>query len=233
MMPRLVKPELLDTLPSTNEEAQGSRRDLRRINRLMGHAGILARAWRDIGAEQYCSRIVDLGGGDGTLLLGVARRITSFSRIRSALIVDRQPLLSDATRLEFETLGCQVQIDSADIFEWLSEASIVPNTFVLANLFLHHFEGGDLRRLLQLIARRASGFAVCEPRRSALSLAASRLLGFIGCNRVTRHDAVVSVSGGFRGRELIQAWEESANWELLEREAGLFSHLFCGRRKVV
>jgi hypothetical protein len=232
MRARLVEPELLDELSPGQPEAQASRRDLRRINKLMGHARIFSSAWRDTDADQWCSRIVDLGGGDGNLLLQLARRIGSFSRVRTAVIVDRQPIIADETRREFERLGWKITTVSADVFKWLSESPTAPNTFLLANLFLHHFQEQALQKLLRLIAQQGEAFAACEPWRSAVSLAASRLLGFIGCNPVTRHDAVISVRAGFRGRELTDAWGQLGNWELHEREAGLFSHLLWGRKKV-
>jgi hypothetical protein len=108
---------------------------------------------------------------------------------------------------------------------------VIPQTFLVANLFLHPFEGEALRGLLGLIPRQCEGVAACEPRRSAFSLAAARLLGFIGCNRVTRHDAVISVRAGFRGRELTEWWGDAHDWHLGEGEAGLFSHLFWGTKR--
>jgi hypothetical protein len=229
-MPRLVQPELLDELPSAHTEAQASRHDLQRINTLMGHTRIFAKVWRETHADQWCSRLVDLGGGDGTLLLQMAKVISPFSRIRTALIIDRQPVLSKETRRDFESLGWSATTEAADVFQWLSAEPAPPNTFFIANLFLHHFDEEDLRRLLKLISRQGEAFAACEPRRSAFSLAASRLLGLIGCNRVTRHDAVISVRAGFRGCELTEAWGEPGSWNLHEREAGLFSHLVWGRK---
>ena len=43
-MERCVEPEMLDRLPAADPEAIRSRSDLRRVNRLMGHAGIIRRA---------------------------------------------------------------------------------------------------------------------------------------------------------------------------------------------
>ena len=56
---------------------------------------------------------------------------------------------------------------------------------VLANLFVHHFEGELAARLLDGIGTHADAFVCCEPRRSRFALAGSRLLGLIGCNDVT------------------------------------------------
>jgi hypothetical protein len=55
------------------------------------------------------------------------------------------------------------------------------------------------------------------------------MLGAIGCNDVTRHDAVASVRAGFRDGQLSALWP-AGPWKLTERGAGLFSHLFVARR---
>jgi len=70
-----------------------------------------------------------------------------------------------------------------------------------------------------------------EPRRSAPALTCSRLLWAIGCNTVTRHDAVVSVGAGFAGRELAALWPSATpdHWDLAEESAGLFGHLFVAK----
>jgi hypothetical protein len=101
---------------------------------------------------------------------------------------------------------------------------------IVANLFLHHLDSGSLRRLLALAAVRAPLFIACEPRRSAPALWASRLVGLIGCNDVTRHDAVISVRAGFAGRELSALWPADGGWFLIEKAAPPFSHVFVARR---
>ena len=63
------------------------------------------------------------------------------------------------------------------------------------------------------------------------TLAAARMCGLIGCNSVTRHDAVVSVRAGFADRELSELWPTEGNWALTEQVLGWFSHFFLARRK--
>ena len=70
----------------------------------------------------------------------------------------------------------------------------------------------------------------CEPRRSAFALAGCRFLWAIGCNDVSRHDAVTSVRAGFSGRELSALWPEGREWQLVEGEAWPFSHTFVAHR---
>ena len=47
MSTRILEPEWLDTLPEDDARAQRSRRDLVRVNALMGNVGIVARLLRD------------------------------------------------------------------------------------------------------------------------------------------------------------------------------------------
>ena len=70
--PRRVVAEILDHLPPDDPRAVRSRRDLRLVNRIMGHAALLARALDP--AMTAPRRLVELGAGDGTLLLRLARR---------------------------------------------------------------------------------------------------------------------------------------------------------------
>jgi hypothetical protein len=85
--------------------------------------------------------------------------------------------------------------------------------------------------LLRAVARQARIFIAIEPHRSERSLLFSRLLWLIGCNRVTRHDALVSVRAGFAGRELSRLWPAGQSWMLQERSAGWFSQLFIAQRR--
>lgn len=226
-MPRRVQDELLDELPGDDPRAVRSRRDLQRINRLMGSATILLRAL-DGHAGAPPTRLVELGSGDGRLLLRVARaRCKAWPGVQISL-VDRQPCVSAETLAEFHALGWPVEVLALDVFEWLAQAQAAPVDVVLANLFVHHFDGERLQQLLEGLARRCRSFVCNEPRRSPIALFGSHLLGLIGCNAITRHDAVLSVHAGFRAGELSALWPRATrpSWQLHEREAGLFGHLF-------
>lgn len=232
-MHRLVEPELLDGLPATDPQAAGSRADLRRLNFIMGHAGILSRALRHhptskAGPERPL-RVVELGAGDGSLALELARRWSAHGVVGELTLIDRQNLLSAETLRAFGVLHWSVRVVESDVFAWF-EALSVPVEVIFANLFLHHFETDRLRALLRLAAEQTSQFVACEPRRAPLALTASRLLGLIGCNAVTRHDAVVSVRAGFTGGELSRLWPATGGWTLSDRPAGLFSQSFLAQR---
>jgi hypothetical protein len=112
-----------------------------------------------------------------------------------------------------------VEVRRGDIFETLPRADIIT-----ANLFLHHFDDAALARLLALAAGRAKAFVGCEPRRSRFAWLAAHMVGALGANAVTRHDAVVSVEAGFTGRELSALWPPG--WRVREQRAWPFSHVF-------
>lgn len=228
---RIVKPELLDELPPDDPRALRSRKDLRRVNRLMRHARIITEHQATLTPKPAGGRIVELGAGDGTFLLSVAQRLAPRWPAMKAVLVDQQSLVGAETRAGFNALGWELETVKADVFDWLRSESSGGNQVIVANLFLHHFSGQRLSGLLHHAAAKAKLFVACEPRRTLLPLTVSRLLGLIGCNSVTRHDAVISVRAGFNGSELSALWPESGTWQLSERPTGVFSHIFVAARQ--
>jgi hypothetical protein len=226
-MQRAVLPELLDDLAPADPRALRSRRDLRRVNAIMRNAhivaGVLARTFR---RPPRC--IADLGAGDGAWMAQLAAALpTHWSGVR-AVLVDRQDTVTGGSLSALAARGWAPEAVMADVFDWLPGAG--PVDVIVVNLFLHHFEGDRLCQLLGMVASRCSVFVACEPRRSPVALHASRLLGLIGCNAVTRHDAVVSVRAGFAGGEITALWPRAGNWMVDESARGLFSHLFVANR---
>jgi hypothetical protein len=224
---RQVETEWLDELRPDDPRALRSRRDLRRVNAWMLQAGIMAKALRD-----HCDpprSLVDLGAGDGAFTLRVARKLGARWRGVRATLVDRQDIVSEPTRAAFRALQWDVEVVAADAGDFLARLG-APVDVITANLFMHHFATEPLTRLLARVAARAQIFVACEPRRSPLALGASRMLWAIGCNDVSRHDAVASVRAGFTGREMSAAWPPHDAWVLDERPARLFSHCFVARR---
>jgi SAM-dependent methyltransferase len=232
-MRRVVEPELLDDLPPADPRAVGSRADLRRLNSIMGHDDILSRTLHHHLDEALSRsrplRLVELGAGDGTLLLRLARRVSAPGLAARVTLLDRQNIVSPETRCAFAALNWSVENEANDVFAWL-EQPFPAVDMTIANLFLHHFPDELLKALLRLAAARTNLFIACEPRRSSFALTASRLLHLIGCNVITRHDAVVSVRAGFVGRELSALWPGDNQWQLSEQSAGWFSHCFIAKR---
>jgi hypothetical protein len=208
---RVIEPELLDVLPPTDQRAQHSRRDIHKLNWIMGHARLMARVMQDASFDT----LIDLGTGDGRFAQGVVRRLRRTCRL---VLVDQQRIA-----------GAPPGLIVSDVMVFLGSLKPQTGTAIMANLFLHHFSDEFLRELFLQISEKADSFYACEPRRSRLNLAAIRLLPLIGCNAVTRHDAEASIRAGFLGQELTALWPKGS-WKLWERESGFASHCFMASR---
>jgi hypothetical protein len=227
---RRVEPEILDALAPDDPRALRSRNELRRINRVMAQAGLMARALAR-SAPQGPRTILDLGAGDGTFMLAVARPLARRWRGVTVTLLDRQRSVREETVEAFAGLGWTGRFVQGDAVEFLQGGERFDVT--TANLFLHHFDHDLLGALLSAIADATDLFVACEPRRAALQLAASRLVWALGSGPVTRHDAVASVRAGFAGGELSQLWPARPEWRCEEGLAGLFTHRFVARREGV
>lgn len=175
----MVEPEILDDLPTDDPAARAARVDLRLLNFMMGNERWILRR---VGAmPQLAQRgIVDWGAGSGELLRKLAG-------LGPAVGVDR------AARPD--GLPAEIGWRQEDVFEDCASGGLL-----VANLFLHHFEGDALRCL----GERMNGFAAVvavEPWRSRLALGLGGLM-FPFISRVTRHDMPVSIRAGFRRGEL-------------------------------
>jgi SAM-dependent methyltransferase len=230
--PRLLLPEMLDTLVEDDPRAIDSRKDLRRINRIMGAAGILLQAL--LSTPTAPKRIIEFGAGDGSLMLRLAKRLSSRWTGVHVVLLDRQNVVDRQTLSDFAGIGWSVETVHADINDWAASGEARQFDIAIANLFIHHFEAHRIARLFRTLSACTDMFVACEPRRERLPLLASHLVGLIGANEVTRKDAVISVQAGFRGNELTSLWPSSTpGWNLAERRAGLFSHLFTAQRRMV
>lgn len=184
MKARVVRPEILDRLAAGDPEAVRSRLELRWINALMGNERWICRTLREF--PKVVSRgVVELGAGDGALISRISNLFPGIP-LTACDLVSRPASLDD-----------RVVWKQGDI---LTGESVMTGGVLVANLFLHHFEGDALRALGKL----CDGFEVVvfnEPDRAALPHA----LGFLMwpfINRVTRHDMHVSIRAGFAAGEL-------------------------------
>jgi hypothetical protein len=242
MMPRVVAAEALDSLTADDPAAIAARRDLQRVHRAMGTRAIVARALQALTAEHPLGaplRLLELGAGDGSLMLEVAQKFKNRWPVVECTLLDRLDLVRAATIERYAALGWKAAPRVIDVFDWA--ASPEPTRpgappawdLIVCNLFLHHFEGAALDTLLAAIAGRSRCFFACEPRRAPLALAGSHLIAAIGAHAVTREDAVLSVNAGFQGQEISALWPgRPGDWTLKEYPAGLFSHCFCARQAV-
>jgi len=233
VLPRRVEPEALDDLSPEDPSARRARSDLLRVHRAMGTRGILARTLRALEMPPTADRalrVLELGCGDGVLLLRVARSLR-WPRV-SLTLLDRQRAVEPATLEAYRALDWDARLEVRDVLDWVRAPSdgAEPFDVIVTSLFLHHFQGSALASLLGAIAARTRAFVAYEPRRSRFALLGSHLVGALGANAVTRADAVLSVHAGFREAELQALWPRLPAWHLDERAAGPFGHLLVARR---
>jgi hypothetical protein len=207
---RIVIPELLDHLPPSDPAAQRSRRDLRRINFLMGNERWIGRVIRPF-SHLTGHGIVEVGAGDGMLCQQLARRFP----LAPVTAYDLAP------RPEF--LDARITWNQGDVF---LTPPPTQGGILVANLFLHHFEGPALRAL----GRWFEGFEAVifnEPDRASLPHVLGGLMH--PCiNHVTRHDMHVSIRAGFsRGEIFPLLGLDPSVWQ--ERETSTWR----GARRVV
>ncbi|WFP75072.1 methyltransferase domain-containing protein [Mesorhizobium sp. WSM4906] len=233
---RSLVPEILDGLPPDDARARRSRRDIARINALMFQAPIMASLMRKF-LPRPPGRILEIGAGDGTFMLKVARRMARDWRDVELTMLDRVGLVTPELTADFAALGWRLETITADVFDWaekdpMGNAGGWPFDAITVNLFLHHFDDDGLLRLFSRLQRKAPLILATEPLRAGLALTATRLLPAIGANDVTRHDAAQSVRAGFRASELSDLWSAAGGIPLEERRAGLFSHVFAGEARM-
>jgi hypothetical protein len=226
---REVTAETLDALDADDPEARRSRRDLQRIHRAMASL-----AWLRHAVGRLPSRpvtLIELGAGDGTLMLRLARALAPAWRGVALTLLDRRHSVEAPTLAGIQALGWQTTVVCQDVFEWARTSQTRRYDLCVATLFLHHFADDDLGLLLRGIAARTDAFVALEPRRDAWGAMGSRLVGLLGGNAVTRGDAVKSVAAGFAGRELGACWPAGADWWTEEFHAWPFSHAFLAARR--
>jgi hypothetical protein len=152
------------------------------------------------------------------------------------VLLDRQNILAAQTGAHFTALGWLVETLTGDVFDRLEHASTLEQPkgqlfdAIVANLFLHHFTEQQLIRMFRAMSQQTSLVVATEPQRSIPALFLSKCLGLIGCNYVTRHDAVNSVRAGFAHDELSRLWPATEKWKVRERAAGFCAHLFVAEK---
>lgn len=214
MLQRVVVPELLDHLPVDDPHAVRSRRDLRRINFLMGNERWIHRTLARF-PDAVRAGLVELGAGDGRLCRTLANAFPG----SSVTAFDLAPAPAD--------LAPRVKWHRGDLF---GQPPPSPGGVRIANLFLHHFEGEALT-LLGRWLENADLLVFNEPDRASLPHRLGNLM-HPWINHVTRHDMHVSIDAGFAAGEIQQLlgldaarwkFEESCTWQGARRLIGVKS----------
>ena len=190
---RATDPELLDSeLPAA--EVRKSLADLRLVNRWLSRRGGLLRAVAP--HLPPGGRLLDVGCASGDMAAYLCAKL---ARPVLAVGVDLKPLhlreappavrrvAADAARLPFRDRSFDV---------------------VTASLFLHHFEGAHLDRLLRELARVARRAIVVSDLERALVpfVFARAVFPWLFQTPVSVHDGLLSIRRGFREPELRAAF---------------------------
>ena len=149
---RRLETELLDVLPAHDPAAARSRRDLRLLNAVMLHPGIMARRMRRHAVDAP-RRIIELGAGDGSLMLRLGRRLARHWSGVATILVDRQDIVTHETRQAISSLGWREDHVTQDVFEYLAIAE--PADLIIVNLFLHHFRPQQISEIFMRCAKLA------------------------------------------------------------------------------
>ena len=229
--PRHIHSELLDHLAPDDPRARRSRRDLQRVHRAMRSLSILEQGIDELIGLTQPRTILELGAGDGSLMLRLARaRKPPWTDVDLTLL-DWHDIVSEETRAEFRKVGWKVATLCIDVKGWSKSTTTKKYDLCVATLFLHHFDQNDLQDILSQVAESTHRFIASEPRRSALAQIGGRCVGCLGVNRVTREDAVKSVAAGFIGTEIGASWPGAGrDWRVAEYAAWPFSHVFVATR---
>jgi hypothetical protein len=186
-MNRACLPELLDSLPPDHPDAIHNRRDLRIINRFMRNRAWFEQALPPLVRPGECA--LEIGAGMGELARDLGARGIPVDGLDLWPRPDGWPAARTWHRADLRA------------FEGYGAYPVV-----FGNLIFHQFKDDELAALGARLRRGARAILACEPVRRRLSqVVMAAVAPLLGANHVTRHDAHVSVTAGFRGDELPRA----------------------------
>ena len=199
---RSCEPELLDDAGCHPDDVAKSLSDLRFVNRWLSARGRLLRAVAP--HMPPGGRLLDVGCGSGDVAFFLQSRLSPPPWKRAgpvrAVGVDLKPLhLHHAPR-------CLGRV-AADV--WRLPFRDASFDVVTASLFLHHFEDGQLARLLRELARLARrAIVVSDLERAWVPHAFGRaVFPLVFETKTSVHDGLVSIRRGFRADELREAFQ--------------------------
>ncbi len=197
--------ELLDGPLDDQAALAGNLRDLARINRYLGGVDLSAAAIEALAAHRDELTMIDVGTGGADIPVALIDRSRARARHLRVVAVDSRPEVLSAAVL------ARPRIATTDDLELrVGDGLRLPypdGSFDVAHasLVVHHFEAADGVRLLREMGRVARlGVVVNDLDRTRVGWLGAWLMGHVLTrNRLTRHDAPLSVRRAYRAAEVI------------------------------
>lgn len=202
-MRRLIARELMDEPVDDVAELEANLRDIAFANAVFGGTAPVLRALRRTGAR----RVLDVGSGLADVPLALLRDGRRRGVELHVTCLDRSAqMLALARRASGAPPGLAFVQAHGEALPFADGAFDV----VTCTLALHHFEPVAARALLRELRRVARLTPlVCDLRRSAVAFAATWLWSRTSRNRLTRHDAPLSVRRAYTPAEAFALARES------------------------
>jgi 2-polyprenyl-3-methyl-5-hydroxy-6-metoxy-1,4-benzoquinol methylase len=200
--------ELMDGSDYTTDELVENLADLRRVNRFLGgESALTCHLFPMIESLGRVSvRILDVGTGSADIPV----KIIEWARARGMkldfMAIDLNEIATREARSQAAGYS-EISVVRADAMDLpFADRSF---DFVLASMFLHHFENREAASLIRSFARVARvSFLINDLRRHPVAYYSVKLLTHIFTrNRLVRNDAAISVLRGFTECDI----EEIAN----------------------
>jgi ubiquinone/menaquinone biosynthesis C-methylase UbiE len=196
--------ELLDGPLDDPAALSGNLRDLRRINRRLGGVDLSAAAIDALAAHRNEVTLLDVGTGGADIPMALIRRARARGRRLHVVGVDSRPeVLAAAVRSDpavAATAGLELHVGDGRALRYPDRSFDVAH----ASLVLHHLDSTEALALLREMGRVARlGVVVNDLQRSRLGWLGAWLVGhLLTTNRLTRHDAPLSVRRAYRASEM-------------------------------
>ena len=209
--PRNLKPELLDLDEAPFDEVQDSLEDVRLVNRYLGGYRVLLYYFRNFIKRQPLDKeflVLDLATGSAdqpTVVVDMARQLNI--KIKVVALDINSKMLNYAN--EKIKAYPEIHLVQGDIHS----LPFGENSFdvVMNSLSLHHFtriQAINILRMADLMSR--CGFIINDLHRSRIAHAFILILTrLVTKNRLTRHDAPVSVMNAFTPSEMAEMAQEA------------------------
>jgi len=209
--PRNLKPELLDLDEAPFDEVQDSLEDVRLVNRYLGGYRVLLYYFRNFIKRQPLDKeflVLDLATGSADqpiVVVDMARQLNI--KIKVVALDINSKMLNYAN--EKIKAYPEIHLVQGDIHS----LPFGENSFdvVMNSLSLHHFtriQAINILRMADLMSR--CGFIINDLHRSRIAHAFILILTrLVTKNRLTRHDAPVSVMNAFTPSEMAEMAQEA------------------------